>query len=305
MYKFIRYFNQNREKIIRIIVFIIFLFLVLQFFNKREANKEININQNTTNQTENMPSNINVNSALGGGTDSSYSNYKSETDIITQFIEHCNNGETEEAYNQLSKECKEIMYPTLESFIENYYRSNFSSNKVFNIQRWTGSIYKVELKENMLQTGRPSTASKRDYMKIVYQDKEKKLNINNYIGRTNLNEQCIVDDISIEALYKDTFMNYETYTLKLKNSGKNDVCLDNLAKASTIYLVDENGVQHMAYSHELATEQLQIQAYSTKQLRITFSNGFVAGREYSEIVFENVVLNTDLEETTSIGIKVK
>ena len=308
MYKFIRYFNQNRKKIFRVIIFIAFILLVIQFFNYKAATDDVNTNPNTSNQTTNTntPSNINTNSALSGNTGNTFSSqFKEQTDIITQFIENCNNANTEVAYNMLSQDCKENMYPTLESFIENYYKSNFQSNKIYNIQRWTGSMYKVELKENMLQTGKLSAENKQDFITIVYESDEEKLNINNYIGRTNFNKQTLSGNLEINVLYKDTYMNYETYTLKITNNGNTHIYLDNLENASTIYLVDENGVKHVAYIHELSKEQLHIYPYTTKQIQIKFSNGYVAGRSFSEIVLENVNLNLNIEEQTQMYIKLK
>ena len=159
MNKIIRYYNQNRRKILSIIVVITFGFILLQFFNYIAANSTKNLNLNTVN-TENQnigKDNINTNSALEGVIGGSMT--QEEANIIERFIQYCNQGKKEEAYNMLSKDCKDSMYPKISNFIENYYQNNFIESKSYNIQRWTGSIYKVDLKQNILHTGNISGES--------------------------------------------------------------------------------------------------------------------------------------------------
>lgn len=306
MNKLRRYFNQNREKIVRIVVPIVFGLFLLYFANGMVANKNKYINQGTTNlQNENSnSSNINTNSALniGSSSNSKDTSYTKDTDIITKFIEYCNEANTTAAYNMLSNECKENIYPTLDNFVTNYHKNNFESNKIFNIQRWTGSIYKVDLKENLLQTGKLTSEAKQDYMTIVSQNGEYKLNINNYIGRTNMNKEKTEGNLKIEILYKDTYMDYETYTFQIKNSSGKEIYLDNLEETSTIYLVDENQIKHTAYTHKIAKEELHIYGHSSKTIQITFSNRYISGRENSKIVFGNVIMDNEKNKNIAINI---
>lgn len=297
MNKFISFFNQNKERIIKEIAIVVFGLLLLYFFNSLAAKENNYENQGTANiQNESArPNNIETNSALNMGSNSisnsnsNVSSYITEVDIIENFIKNCNEANTTDAYNMISNECKEIMYPTLETFIKNYYNNNFESNKIYNIQRWTGSIYKVDLKENMLQTGKLTSKSKQDYITVIDQNGELKLNINNYIGKTNLNIEKTIEDLRIKILCKNTYMDYETYTFEIKNNSNTDIYLDNLENTSTIYLVDENDVKHTAHVHKIAKEDLHIYGYSNKTMQITFSNRYISGREYSKIIFENVV----------------
>lgn len=307
MYKFIRYFNQNREKIVRIIIIILFGLLLIQFFNYRAANNNRYTNQNISNQGQEIeatvPNNINTNSAIAGSAGVTAS--KTEAEVIKQFIEYCNDGNVGEAYNMLSVECKEILYPTLESFKQNYYGDNFENSKSYNIQNWIGLIYKIDLKQNILHTGNPTSESKQDFITVFYQNNEYKLNINNYIRRTNLNTNDIIENIDIKIKYKDTFMNYETYTLVIKNDNNTDIYLDNLENTSTMYIVDENNVKHMAYSHETSKEQLQIFAHSQKEIQIKFSNSYISGREITKMIFENVIFDETKNESKEILINLK
>ncbi|MBQ2835439.1 MAG: hypothetical protein IJE68_01195 [Clostridia bacterium] len=303
MNKIIRYYNQNRRKIFSIIIVIASALFLLYFINYMVAKD--NINQNTV-STENqtvIKNNININSAIGGGNGGTIA--VKESDIIEQFIKYCNEGQTVAAYNMLSYQCKEIAYPKLESFINNYYNNNFDGNKSYNIQRWSGSTYKVDLKENILHTGNITVAAKQDFITVINEEEEYKLNINSFIGRTNLNKEENMDNISIKVAYKNTYMNDETYTLEVENKSSKDIYLDNLEKTSTIYIVDENDVKHTAYINEIAKEQLHIYPYAKNQVQIKFSNSYVTGREFTEIVFENVMFDDTNNESEKISINLK
>lgn len=307
MNKIIRYFNQNRRKIFSIIVIVAFGYFLLQFANYMAANSYKNIEPNkAVNPNENIivgQDNINIDSAITGTTGGKTA--KEETEVIQQFIQYCNEGKTTEAYNMLSNECKENMYPKIDNFIKNYYKNNFNETKSFNIQRWTGSIYKVDLKENMLHTGKISTENKQDVMTVVYDEGTYKLNINSFIRRTQLNKLTKIEDISIKVLYKDTYMNYETYIFEVENKSGKNIYLDNLEKSSTIYIVDENDVKHTANLNELGQEHLQIYPYSKNEIQITFSNNYISGRDYSKIVFENVILDEANNESKKISINLQ
>ena len=303
MNKIIRYYNQNRRKIFSIIVVITFGFILLKFFNYLAANKNKNLNVNTV-IIENQNSgkdNINTNSALEGGRGGITS--QKEAIIIEQFIQYCNQGKIEDAYNMISKECKESMYPQISHFTEGYYKNIFKENMSYNIQRWTGSIYKVDFKQNILHTGNISGESKQDFITVVHNDEaESKININNFIERTQLNNQTIIDKICIKTLYKDTYMNYETYTFEVQNNNEKDIYLDDLEKSSTIYVVDQNNVKHFAYTNEITREQIHIYPYLKKQVQIKFTNNYITGRDFSNIVFENVILEDINRKNMKISI---
>jgi len=83
------------------------------------------------------------------------------------------------------------------------------------------------------------------------------------------------------------------------------IYLDNLENTSTMYIVDENNVKHMAYSHETSKEQLQIFAHSQKEIQIKFSNSYISGREILKMTFENVIFDETKNECKQISIKLK
>ena len=101
--------------------------------------------------------------------------------IIDNFVTYCNNGEIEEAYNLLSEECKEELFPDLETFKNNYHSKIFTDYKMYNLMAWINSdncfTYKVEITEDILTTGGASELNIEDYYTIVKNNNEYKLNI--------------------------------------------------------------------------------------------------------------------------------
>ena len=98
---------------------------------------------------------------------------------IKNFIDYCNNGEKENAYNMLTDKCKEDMYPSLQNFVDNYYTNKFSTPKNYIITKVNAYVYKVDLKESSVNTGKISEDSIQDF--IIVQDN--KLNINEDIEK--------------------------------------------------------------------------------------------------------------------------
>ena len=278
---------------------------MLQFFNMLAANKNNNINNTTNNLQNQQPintttSNVNTESVTSENDTSEI--YVENAKIIEQFIKCCNEANISTAYDMLSEDCKRSMYPNLDSFTQNYYKNIFKSNMIYNIQRWSGLIYKVDLKENALHTGKLTNEAKQDFITVVSEDGVYKLNINNYIGKTVLNKKESISKIDFCVKTKDTYINDETYTFEIKNNNEKDIYLDNLESTSTVYLVDENGVKHVAYLHKMAKEDLHLYPYSSKTIKITFSNRYISGRTISRIVFENVILDDTKNETQNISI---
>ena len=160
MYKLIRFFNQNKNQIIKIGVFIIFLFIILQLLNKlaqiknKESIENLTVsNTSSTTQSDNKGL-ISNKSAVNGG-EVSKENLKNATDTIYEFVDYCNKQEIEKAYNLITEECKKQMYPTLDSFKNAYYGDVFNGKqRTCTIENWVNDIYKVRMGEDILATGK-------------------------------------------------------------------------------------------------------------------------------------------------------
>ena len=296
MNRFIRYFNQNTKSILKVIGIIVFIIIIIQLLNsmakvsveeqrKQAINNEIaSTNQNTSSYSKSIISDQEIEEDT----------YKEHSNIIENFINYCNNGDVQNAYNLLSNDCKEEMFPTLEYFKNNYYSRVFNSNKSFSVQNWSNSTYKVRIKEinNMLSTGKVSNNEAiEDYYTVVYSDGEYKLNINNYIGKEVINAESEYENIKINVISKSTYIDYEIYNINVENKTENDILLDTKENTQSMYIKDSKDVKYSSYSHEIIDSSLIVQSGGNRNLAIKYTNSFSINREIKYLGFSDVILD--------------
>lgn len=270
MHNLIRYIRQNRKKIIKILIIIVFLFCLLQLLNYLTKN---NITVNSDATTEDIYDRTNgvikSDKSMVSGTKITKETLDKVNDNIKSFVDKCNEGNVEEAYNMLSSNCKEVLYPKSENFYNNYYKNLFENRKItYSIENWTGDIFIVNYAPDILATGQSLDNSiYKDYITVISENGEKKLNINNYIGRTQINKGNDYENITAQVLYKDVFMDYEIYNMKIKNNTDNNILMDTLTSTKDIYLKDDKKIRHYAYSNELITSDLIIYPRTHQQYK--------------------------------------
>lgn len=299
MNKLIRFYNQNRKSIFKFIGFIacvILLIQVLNYFTKIN-NQGSNVTSNTNTissssniMTTNTTSKINNSSAITG--EIIGSSKSKEIEAIEQFISYCNDADLVNAYKMLSTDCREEIYQKGNYFQENYYNKIFSTPKTYSIQNWNSSTYLVELAEDVMATGVSRDGKKvQDYITVVNDDGENKLNINSYIGKTEINKEDTKNNITINVLRKHTYMDYETYDIEVKNTSGNIILLDTKKSTKTIYLQDTNGVKYQSYNNEILANNLIVDNNRTNKLTIKFANAYSSTRRINKMVFSNIVPN--------------
>ena len=95
MHNFMRFFYQNKSRIIKGAAIIIFIFLIIQvsnYFVKRSNEKELTRKEqqsNITTKSEETQGLVSEKSAVTGR-DVPKEQLRSETDVINQFIDFCN-----------------------------------------------------------------------------------------------------------------------------------------------------------------------------------------------------------------------
>ena len=296
MNKIVRWYNQNRKVIFITIGIIVFLFGLLQLLNNMSKNnlenKEKNKDENTIllNQNNEL---ISDKSAVTGD-EISENKLIEDTQIIKQFMEACNNKNIEDAYNLLTDECKEEMFPNIDDFIEIYYLPNFEKQeKNFNIENWIKNTYKVTIIGDVISTGKiDETNKKQDYITIINKEDGYKLNINNYIGRKEINKETKSNNVNIKVEAKDIYMDYEMYKIVVENNSEKSILLDTGNKSNTIYLLDSNDMKYY-FNNNILQNKLIINNGFKKGYRIKFGNSYSSTRKIDKMVFSNMVLNYD------------
>ena len=140
MNKLIRLYNQNRGFIIAIAIIVALILIVIYTLNtlvaKQQGEKRNEISNLVNSSNNNTAIHQNDTSAITG---EKVKNNESNLQTIKQFVEYCNEGEYELAYNMLSEECKQEVYPSLEHFKTVYIDRIFYINRMYTLENWHSS----------------------------------------------------------------------------------------------------------------------------------------------------------------------
>ena len=299
MHNLKRFYDQNRKGIWMAVIIIASIFILLQllnYFARKNNEKELNNSNNTEEIVPNNSTSTNVNlksskSAITGESISEQ-NLNTAKETIENFIDLCNTRNLEEAYDMLTEECKNQMYTSVDVFEQAYYKNVFNGEeKSCNIENWTGDIYKVNIVGDMLATGKSNNGyTKQDYITVKKEDNNYKLNINNYIGYKKIDKTTEKDGIEINIISKNTYMDNEQYTIKVTNNSKNNISLDGLSNVKSLYLQDSKGAKYSAYVQELTEPTLKVQAGQTKEVTIKFYSNYVSNKNIEYIIFSDMII---------------
>ena len=298
--RIVRYINQNRRKIVLVIGVVVAIIVVIQLLNSL-AKKQIEDSAKISNINNNTTSNKNIyqpNNTVLTDTEIEKTQAKENTEIIDNFVQYCNNGEIQKAYDLLTDECKENLYPNVDRFNKNYCKNIFQITKTYNMQSWmigaNHYTYKVRFLENIMATGEYNSEAIEDYITIVKKDKELKLNINNYVIRQEINREKTSEDITINIVYKDIYKEYEIYTVKVTNNREKEILIDSLSTVKGIKLIGEtNNVEYQALTNELSDYDVKVPSNNTKTLNIKFSKEYNLMREVKKIQFMDIIIDQE------------
>ena len=183
---------QKVKSKINIVLFLILIFLlvgiVFTTFFRGNSEAENIIAENT--------SSYRPHETVISGEDVNDENYEQEESIINMFVEYCNNGQVEEAYNMLSSDCKEALYPNQQSFENNYYKNIFTEKRTCNLQAWINddnyTNKPIKINEEIISPGDLIFVDECS-MVVIYQNTEN--NVLTKIMNVLENEKNISHDI--------------------------------------------------------------------------------------------------------------
>lgn len=293
-----RYYYHNKIKIWKAILIIVSILILIQFANymvkiKNNENEKSTNNIQTSTVTDET-SLVTDKSTISGETIDE-KKLEKQVNLIEKFLDLCNNKEFEKAYELLSQECKQNVFNSYDIFKKVYCDKIFTSKKTYTMENWAESTYKVRIAEDILATGQTSTngTAIQDFITIVTNEGQNKLNINNYIGKTDIQASNTKDDITIKVLEKNTYKDYEIYNIEVINNSKNTIYLDDGEETSTLYVQDSNGVKYEATTNELIYSTLKVKQRQTIKYSIKFNNIYNSKRQIKSLVFDKLILNYD------------
>lgn len=297
MHKLRRFYYQNRLKVWAGILAIVFVIAMIQVMNnlasKKLKEKNDKISEETT--SKNVVSYDKESESIISDSKVPEKYKKDFGELINQFFTYCTEHQPELAYNLLSKETKEALYPTEQLFEDLYYSEKFEGDKQFSFNSWLIKgklyIYQVKIFNNMLSTGTTDENYYQDFVTICPEEGEYKLNINNLIDVKDINQRYSDETFDVKVINSKIYMDYEIYTFDIKNKSENTIRLDSGRDTDNIYLADTEGTKYNALLHENSEEDLMIEPNETKRITIKFSNGYQQRIVIDKIGFRDIVLN--------------
>ena len=308
MSKIIRYWNQNRKQIIIVIAIIAFIIIMLRVINNLA--KQINKSNNNTNSISKVTDLQKPTKSTITGQNVPETVTKENTDIIKTFVDYCNNNQEQKSYELLSNDCKEEFNNNINVFINDYYNRIFKTKKTYNLELLyteAGSYtYKITYYEdNLLATGGTGANNNfEDYITIINQDGERKLNINNFIKNQEINKTQVTNNIEITIKSKKVYRSYEQYKITIKNNNSTTILLSDGKNSEDICLLDKNDTKYVAFLHEIPEYNLLLRVGRTTELNISFNKIYAPTRVIEKVQFSNITLNQETNTKTSITIKI-
>ena len=135
--------------------------------------------------------------------------------------------------------------------------------------------------------------TKQDYITVIKNKDEKKLNINNYVGRNKSNKETNYKNIKVNITTIDTYMDYEIYNLSVQNNTKNTILLDTGNDVNSVYLLDSKNMKYQFFNNEIIQNTLIIKSEFANNIQIKFNNSYSLNRKIEKIVFSKLILDYD------------
>ena len=291
-------YHNNKTKIWLILGIIIFVYVIIRMFNaqiKKENEEKIN---NGTNQnfqvTTYLPSSQ---TSVMTNSSTTKENVKKDTEIIKNFIDFCNDNNIEEAYNLLSQQCKDELYKNINDFYNKYYKNIFNEKKSYDIENWASSkniTYKVKYLNDIMSSGTVNDEYIEEYITVVTENNEKKLNVNQFIEKEELNLKRETDNLNITVVNKYVYYDYEEYEIIFENNTDKNIILDTKENTESVYIEDTKDVKYTWFGNEVPNSYLNLNSGESKRLRLKFNEIYTGKKTDSTIYLTDV--NIDGQE---------
>lgn len=306
MNNWIRKYNQNRRVIWTVIGIVAFFVIALQVIfgliretRDRQRQEQINYiysqQQNTQNGNENSL-NLGNNGNQNNGNNTNASDTQTVEQFIQQFVDYCNDNQIEQAYNMLSSDCKEAVFPTIDNFQNNYVEEIFTTDRSVKIEdsMYGNSIYKMTYFSDVLANGGyQSENTFQDYCYITEEGDETRLSINQFIRTEMINKNTTGSSIYANVIQKQIYVDYEIYQIQITNQSNNTILLST-KQTDNLHIIDDNDVTYSSNIDEIAIERLIMQPQTTSIFNIRFNKIYNTERRINRLNISNII--TDYEK---------
>ena len=317
MLKIIRLYNRNRRIIWISLIVVIFCIAIIGVINKvyqEQANenmeqysKQLQEASNKENPSEVVNYNKAAQSITTGG--SVDQDIKDEVQgVLEQFIQYVTSKQVEQAYNLLTEDCKEILYPTLEGFEQKYCQDLY--DKIYDFQSWSSTdntyVYQVRFYDNMLSAGLDFTNHYlEDYITVLKKGDVYKVNIHNFVRADNIRKTAEANKVQFKVNNVETYLDYEIYEIEITNDSSKEIILDTREKDNSVYVKNSDGLKIQALLYENTDEELRVPAGESKTISIKFNNTFNGEKRIISLGFSDIILDQALHQEDAEKGKMK
>lgn len=305
------FIKKNKDKIgnlgtkLIIVAIAVLIATIMLSFTKKNSSIKTSNNINTYKPTETVIK----------GSDVSQKQYNEDTNKVDMFIKYCNEKDIDKAYDILSNDCKEKLYPTIEIFKNGYYNSVFSTERKYNLQAWISTdkytVYKIRYTNNMLATGEYNKDEVyQDYITLIKDSNEEKVSVGQFVIREEENKLTKNSLMDATVIKKNVYVDDEEYEINITNNTNKTILLDDLDSSKDIKLIASSGEEYKTYINKIFTDELVIEPNKTKKIIIRFKKQCSSNNKSKYIEFSNVIKdyneylkNSDYKDTLNVKIK--
>lgn len=274
----VRNFFKKYKKILIIIIIVWAIIIAINYFLK-----QLNENQKPTTTYE-------PNKAVMDDSEVPKALQEPINNLIGEFVGYCNDKNYETAYSMIDVDCKEISYPTIDSF-KAYVDNIYTTKKIYNIQNFSNVdnnyIYNVRILDDIIATGTNGNGYLYYEEKFVLKDTDQglKLSIGGFIEKKDLNISTEDEYLKIEIPYKIVEYDTETYVVKITNRTQNPIVLLDDSISNEIELSLGTQKRNMQNSSD---NLIMVNARESKTVKLYFTKFVDDGNIPEKLIFNAV-----------------
>lgn len=297
-------YQRNKSVIWFIIAVVVLFILVMRNFDK-VSNSHRGSSETTTSESVSYDKKIRDAAVKS---EDNYDNVKEnlngvsmkKEDCIKLFVQLCNNGKIQAAYDCLSDFCKQELFPTKQKFIDDYYGVIFKISKECEITEVKNDTYKVKYTNDAINTGGNSDGIDGLIDYITY-DSAGKISISGLIKVENPEITSIAPYFTVYVDKIKTYTDHVIYNIRVKNNTKADIYMNDEDNNNLFIRDQSNGIINIDSSNLFDSDYL-VTAGSTKSMELTVVTNAFDAQKITELCFGSILIKNKeyLDSTTEV-----
>ena len=211
-------------------------------------------------------------------------------EMISKFVQYCNDKDYDSAYNLLDDDCKEYLYTSVDEF-KVYVDNVYKTKKVYNIQNFSNVgnnyIYVVRILDDIIATGTNNGGYVYYEEKFVMKNTKDglKMSIGGFVDKEDLNIVTEDEYLKFNIEYKLIDYETETYVTTVTNRSQYPIILQDNTLNNEIQL----NIETQKRTAKSETNSLiMVNPGDTKTFKLQFTKFVDDGNDATELIFNAV-----------------